>query len=126
MPNHEIQQKTYHKKASGSALATVRKHSKDNDLKLFGSCFWLVYSMLGLLGRNMLGDVRIIHESLLMFITTAPLYNVFGSHWRLRACNTSILRLILIRNRRPYWTLIPVDSYQLFAMATGAAERARS
>jgi hypothetical protein len=33
-------QKTYHKKASGSALATVRKHSKDHELKLFGSCFW--------------------------------------------------------------------------------------
>ncbi|KAG4440012.1 hypothetical protein IFR05_004526 [Cadophora sp. M221] len=32
-------QKTYHKKASGNALATVRKHSKENELKLFGSCF---------------------------------------------------------------------------------------
>jgi len=32
-------QKTYHKKASGNALATVRKHSKDHELKLFGSCF---------------------------------------------------------------------------------------
>jgi hypothetical protein len=34
------EQKTYHKKASGNALATVRKHSKDHELKLFGSCFW--------------------------------------------------------------------------------------
>jgi hypothetical protein len=34
------EQKTYHKKASGSALVTVRKHSKDHDFKLFGSCFW--------------------------------------------------------------------------------------
>ncbi|PMD17583.1 hypothetical protein NA56DRAFT_648653 [Hyaloscypha hepaticicola] len=32
-------QKTYHKKATGNALATVRKHSKEGDLKLFGSCF---------------------------------------------------------------------------------------
>ncbi|KAK2626150.1 hypothetical protein QTJ16_004412 [Diplocarpon rosae] len=32
-------QKTYHKKASGNALATVRKHAKDHELKLFGSCF---------------------------------------------------------------------------------------
>lgn len=32
-------QKTYHKKASGNALATVRKHSKEHELKLFGSCF---------------------------------------------------------------------------------------
>merc|ERR1712230_306562 len=28
-----------HKKASGNALITVRKHSKDHELKLFGSCF---------------------------------------------------------------------------------------
>jgi len=33
------QQKTYHKKATGNALTTVRKHSKEHDLKLFGSCF---------------------------------------------------------------------------------------
>ncbi|TVY22249.1 Glutathione S-transferase [Lachnellula hyalina] len=32
-------QKTYHKKASGNALVTVRKRSKDHELKLFGSCF---------------------------------------------------------------------------------------
>ena len=32
-------QKTYSKKASGNALATVRKHSKDHELKLFGSAF---------------------------------------------------------------------------------------
>lgn len=32
-------QKTYHKKATGSALVTVRKHAKDSELKLFGSCF---------------------------------------------------------------------------------------
>jgi glutathione S-transferase len=34
------QEKTYHKKASGNAAATVRMHSKEHDLKLFGSCFW--------------------------------------------------------------------------------------
>jgi glutathione S-transferase len=34
------QQKTYHKKATGNALATVRRHAKDHELKLFGSCFW--------------------------------------------------------------------------------------
>lgn len=32
--------KTYHKKATGAALATVKAHSKEDDLKLFGSCFW--------------------------------------------------------------------------------------
>ncbi|KAL9080043.1 MAG: hypothetical protein Q9157_001127 [Trypethelium eluteriae] len=31
--------KTYHKKASGKALDTVKKRSKEHDLKLFGSCF---------------------------------------------------------------------------------------
>ncbi|KAL8800053.1 MAG: hypothetical protein Q9182_005453 [Xanthomendoza sp. 2 TL-2023] len=32
-------EKTYHKKATGEALATVKKHAKDHDLKLYGSCF---------------------------------------------------------------------------------------
>lgn len=36
----KVQQKTYHKKASGSAAVTVKKHAKEADLKLFGSCFW--------------------------------------------------------------------------------------
>ncbi|KAL8859480.1 MAG: hypothetical protein Q9178_004158 [Gyalolechia marmorata] len=31
--------KTYHKKATGEALATAKKHSKDHELKLYGSCF---------------------------------------------------------------------------------------
>lgn len=32
-------QKTYHKKATGPALATVKAHSKDDSFKLYGSCF---------------------------------------------------------------------------------------
>ncbi|KAL8749155.1 MAG: hypothetical protein Q9199_007858 [Rusavskia elegans] len=32
-------QKTYHKKATGEALVTAKKHSKDHELKLYGSCF---------------------------------------------------------------------------------------
>lgn len=40
MTDATTEQKTYHKKASGNALITVRKHSKDHELKLFGSCFW--------------------------------------------------------------------------------------
>jgi glutathione S-transferase len=31
--------KTYHKKATGPALATVKRHSKEDPLKLFGGCF---------------------------------------------------------------------------------------
>ncbi|MCJ1273780.1 hypothetical protein MMC21_001573 [Puttea exsequens] len=31
--------KTYHKKATGPALNTVKKHAKEHDLKLYGSCF---------------------------------------------------------------------------------------
>ena len=34
--------KTYHKKATGNALITVNKHAKEEDLKLYGSCFWYV------------------------------------------------------------------------------------
>jgi len=30
---------TYHKKATGTALTTVKNHSKEEDLKLYGSCF---------------------------------------------------------------------------------------
>ncbi|KAL1846534.1 hypothetical protein Plec18167_005352 [Paecilomyces lecythidis] len=33
------QQKTYHKKATGLAALTVKKRSKESDLKLFASCF---------------------------------------------------------------------------------------
>jgi hypothetical protein len=32
--------KTYHKKATGNALTTVKNHSKEDDLKLYGSAFW--------------------------------------------------------------------------------------
>ncbi|KAI9815904.1 MAG: hypothetical protein M1832_005215 [Thelocarpon impressellum] len=33
------EQKTYHKRATGLAMATVKKHSKEHELKLYGSCF---------------------------------------------------------------------------------------
>lgn len=38
--NGDTKKKTYHKKATGQALETAEKHSGDNELKLFGSCFW--------------------------------------------------------------------------------------
>ncbi|KAH8148611.1 uncharacterized protein LAJ45_07322 [Morchella importuna] len=48
-------QKTYPKKASGQALQTVKRHSKPNELKLFGSCFcpfvqrvWIALEVKGL------------------------------------------------------------------------------
>jgi hypothetical protein len=34
------EKKTYHKKATGDALNTVKWHSKEDELKLYGSCFW--------------------------------------------------------------------------------------
>jgi hypothetical protein len=36
----QTQPKTYHKKATGEAQTTVQKRSQENDIKLFGSCFW--------------------------------------------------------------------------------------
>jgi hypothetical protein len=36
--------KTYHKKATGNAWTTVKNHSKEDSLKLYGSAFWYVYS----------------------------------------------------------------------------------
>lgn len=38
----ESSKKSYHKKATGTALATVRDHTMEEDLKLYGSCFWYV------------------------------------------------------------------------------------
>lgn len=38
--NPNSSQKTYHKKATGAALSTIKRHSKEHELKLFGSCFW--------------------------------------------------------------------------------------
>lgn len=35
-------QKTYHTKATGLAALTVSNHSSENELKLYGSCFWYV------------------------------------------------------------------------------------
>ena len=32
--------KTYHKKATGTALVTAKRHAKEHNLKLYGSCFW--------------------------------------------------------------------------------------
>lgn len=47
----DAEQKQYHKRATGLALATVKKRSKDSELKLYGSCFWYVleFSTLHLL-----------------------------------------------------------------------------
>jgi len=33
------EKKSYHTKATGAALATVKKHSKEHNLKLYGGCF---------------------------------------------------------------------------------------
>ena len=40
---NKTEQKTYHKKATGLALSTVKRHAKENDLKIFGSCFWYAF-----------------------------------------------------------------------------------
>lgn len=34
------EKKSYHKKATGSALKTAEAHADEHELKLFGSCFW--------------------------------------------------------------------------------------
>ena len=38
--NGDSKKKSYHKQPTGNALKTADSHSKENDLKLFGSCFW--------------------------------------------------------------------------------------
>ncbi|CAN9161835.1 unnamed protein product [Alternaria sp. RS040] len=39
MQGGDSSKKTYHKKATGNALTTVKNHSKEDDLKLYGSAF---------------------------------------------------------------------------------------
>lgn len=38
--NGDSQKKSYHKKATGTALKTAEAHLDANVLKLYGSCFW--------------------------------------------------------------------------------------
>ncbi|KAK8239938.1 hypothetical protein HDK90DRAFT_410092 [Phyllosticta capitalensis] len=38
-PQEQDDKKSYHTKATGKALATVKRHSTNDELKLFGSCF---------------------------------------------------------------------------------------
>ena len=41
--NHRpYEKKTQSRRATGAALVTVKRRSKEHDLKLFGSCFWCV------------------------------------------------------------------------------------
>lgn len=37
-------QKSYHRQPTGLAATTAANHSKEADLKLYGSCFWWVLS----------------------------------------------------------------------------------
>lgn len=39
------------RRASGSALATARKHAKDDELKLYGACFWYAFCASKLLSK---------------------------------------------------------------------------
>lgn len=38
--NHDSTKKSYHKQPTGNAAKTAQRHSNENPLKLFGSCFW--------------------------------------------------------------------------------------
>jgi len=47
--------RVYHTRCTGAALDTVIKHSKDEDITLFGSCFcpffqraWIAFEYLGI------------------------------------------------------------------------------
>lgn len=40
------EKKTYHKQATGAALETANAHAAEHPLKLMGSCFWSVPSIL--------------------------------------------------------------------------------
>jgi hypothetical protein len=54
----EKEEKSYHKQATGEALKTVEKRSKEHNLKLYGGCFWY---LLFLFDRSIM---LISHQSL--------------------------------------------------------------
>ena len=80
------EKKSYHTKATGPALATVKKRSKDHTLKLYGSCFWYVY-----LRQSQSVDTNLV--------ATALLYSAFGSLLNASSLITNMSRSIRTRNQ---------------------------
>jgi hypothetical protein len=44
------EKKSYHTKATGQALVTAKRHSREHSLKLYGSCFWYAVHSFYLMG----------------------------------------------------------------------------
>jgi hypothetical protein len=85
--NTQKEKKSYHTKATGAALATVKKHSKEHSLRLYGGCFWY-YSFLSCIYCENLTYFHAVH-----------LFKECG--FRLRRSNwlTSTSSLILTRSQ---------------------------
>lgn len=77
-------QKTYHKRATGAALGTIKKHSKDHELKLFASCFW--YAIL-------IGDATsMILKTNPSLLFAAHMCSEYGFQWKSKASAINILK----------------------------------
>ena len=91
----KTEQKTYHKRATGAALTTVKKHAKDHDFKLIGSCFWWECcppTTIVLVANPICPPVLSFRES--------------GYHLRLRISAINTSRSILTRSLTGFWKSI--------------------
>ncbi|PGH18579.1 hypothetical protein AJ79_00358 [Helicocarpus griseus UAMH5409] len=113
------QQKTYHKKASGLAAATVRKHAKECDLKLFGSCFcpfvqrvWIALEVKGIPYQYIEVDPYKKPESLLEVNPRGLVPAVRHGNW---GCYESTVLMEYFDDLEPNNSLLPPRDPQLRA-----------
>ena len=93
------EQKTYHKKATGIALGTVKRHSREHELKLFGSCFWSVQSPRLTCPSS---AFQVKSFLVLIFALVVHLFRGYGLLSRLRTWITNTSRLIHTRSHKLY------------------------
>jgi hypothetical protein len=80
--NMELQRQMQPKKPSGNALVTAKKHSKEDQFKLYAASFW--YTDIPPPGQTS-ADIRVV---------TAPSLSECGSLLKRRACHISTARRI--------------------------------
>ncbi|KAI9788761.1 MAG: hypothetical protein M1833_002890 [Piccolia ochrophora] len=115
----QSEQKTYHKKATGAALVTVKKHSKETDLKLFGSCFcpfvqrvWISLEVKGLSYQYIEVDPYKKPESLLEVNPRGLVPALRHGDW---GCYESTVLMEYLEDLNAGTPLLPVGDPQLRA-----------
>jgi len=112
-------QKTYHKKASGNALTTVRKHSKDHELKLFGSCFcpfvqrvWIALEVKGFQYQYIEVDPYKKPQALLEVNPRGLVPGIRHGDW---GCGESTVLMEYLEDLALGQPLLPIGNHQLRA-----------